>query len=101
MKVSKPKENQLLFEDDSFKHFDLEVKSKTGLNESSLNDIYESFILFYRFKGMDASKQMFMGNQVSIVTALTSIINRLLATGIMSKDILEDVVKLATTDMEK
>lgn len=101
MKVSKPKENQLLFEDESFKHFDLEIKTKTGLNESSLNDIYESFILFYRFKGMDASKQMFMGNQVSIITALTSIINRLLATGIMSKDILEDVVKLATTDMEE
>lgn len=101
MKVSKPKENQLLFEDDSFKYFDLEVKTKTGLNESSFDNIYESFILFYRFKGMDASKQMFMGNQVSIVTALTSIINRLLATGIMSKDILEDVVKLATENMEE
>ena len=101
MKISKPKENQLLFEDDSFKHFDLEVKTKTGLNESSFNNIYESFILFYRCKGMDASKQMFMGNQVSIVTALTSIINKLLATGIMNKDILEDVVKLATENMEE
>ena len=101
MKVSKPKENQSFFEDDSFKHFDLEVKTKTGLNESSFDNIYESFILFYRFKGMDASKQMFMGNQVSIVTALTSIINKLLATGIMNKDILEDVVKLATENMEE
>ena len=101
MKVSKPKENQLLFEDDSFKYFDLEVKTKTGLNESSFDNIYESFILFYRFKGMDASKQMFMGNQVSIVTALTSIINRLLATRIMSKDVLEDVAKLATENMEE
>ena len=41
MKVSKPKENQLLFEDDNLKQLKLEVESKTGLSKSVLNEIYE------------------------------------------------------------
>lgn len=78
MKVSKPKENQLLFEDDMFKQFDTEVKSKTGLVNSPINELYESFILFYRFKDMDASKQIFYGNKLSLMTSIASMLDRLI-----------------------
>ncbi len=78
MKISKPKDNQLLFEDDILKDFELEVKSKTGLVNSPINELYETFILFYRFKDMDASKQIFCGNKLSLMTSIASMLDRLI-----------------------
>ena len=37
MKVTKPKENQILIEDDLFKRFSLKVKSKSILDIKSFN----------------------------------------------------------------
>lgn len=94
MKVTKPKDNQLLFEDDVFKVFDIEVKSKTGLIDSEYNDFYESFILFYRFKGMEASKQMYMGNKISILTSLTSMLERLMNKKVITREDLANILNL-------
>ena len=37
MKITKPKENQLLFEDENLKKFNLKVQNETGLNKSKYN----------------------------------------------------------------
>lgn len=92
MKVTKPKENQLLFEDDVLKGFELEVKSKTGLTNSPINDLYETFVLFYRFKGMDASKQLYTGNKLSIMTGINSMLEQLIRAGIITKKDLKEII---------
>lgn len=94
MKVTKLKENQLLLEDDAFKFFDTKVKSKTGLNKSEYNDYYESFILFYRLKGMDASKQMFIGNKISLLTSITSMLDQLIRNKVITRDDLFNIIEL-------
>lgn len=94
MKVTKPKDNQLLFEDDALKAFDTKVKSKTGLSNSRYNSFYESFILFYRFKGMEASKQMYMGDRISILTSLTSMLDQLIRTKVITRGDLLDILEL-------
>lgn len=92
MKVTKPKENQLLFEDDVLKGFELEVKSKTGLANSPINDLYETFMLFYRFKGMDASKQLYTGNKISIMTGINSMLEQLIRAEIITKKDLKEII---------
>lgn len=92
MKVSKPKDNQLLFEDDVLKGFELEIKSKTGLANSPINDLYETFMLFYRFKGMDASKQLYTGNKISIMTGINSMLEQLIRAGIITKKDLKEII---------
>ena len=93
MKITKPKKNQILIEDDSIKDFNLEVESKTGLNNTEFNDIYEAFILGYRVPNMDASKQMFLGNKLSILTLLSSMLESLLNYELLDNDLLDDVVE--------
>ena len=92
MEITKPKENQVLIEADFLKNFDLAVKSKTGLNDSEFNDAYEVLMLAYRQPGMDASKQIFMGSQLSIITVLASTIQNLLANHIIDEEILNDII---------
>lgn len=92
MKVSKPKENQLLFEDDILKGFELEVKSKTGLANSPINELYEAFMLFYRFKGMDASKQIYTGNKLSIMTGVNSMLEKLISAGVITERDLNKII---------
>lgn len=94
MKVTKPKDNQLSFEDDALKAFDTKVKSKTGLSKSKCNSLYESFILFYRFKDMEASKQMYMGNRISILTSLTSMLDQLIKAKVITRQDLFDMLEL-------
>lgn len=71
MKITKPKKNQILLEDDCFTDLDLEVKSKTGLNNSEFNEDYNGLVLLYRLPNMDASKHLFYGDKLSILTLLT------------------------------
>lgn len=75
MKITKPKSNQLLIEDDCLINLNLNVKSKTGLNDSEYNKMYEALILAWRFPNMDASKQMFYGSQIGLATLLTSLVD--------------------------
>lgn len=84
----------MLLEDDTFKSFDTKVKSKTGLNKSEYNDYYESFILFYRLKGMDASKQMFIGNKISLLTSITSMLDQLIRNKVITRDDLFNIIEL-------
>lgn len=92
MLVTKPKNNQLLLEDDSFENFDLGVHSKTGLVDSEFDKIYEALILCYRLPGMDASKQMFYGDRLSVMTLLSSTLQNLLTYHIIDEESLDDVV---------
>lgn len=80
-------------EDDAFKAFNLKVKFKTGLTKSEYNDFYESFILFYRLKGMDASKQIFMGNKLSLLTSITSMLDQLIRNKVITKDDLLNIIE--------
>ena len=91
MKISKPKENQILIEDDNLKQFNLEVQSKTGLRDSEFDSLYEGMIFAYRQPGMDASKQMFMGSPVSIMTLTASMIENLFRYKLLSE---KDIIKL-------
>lgn len=92
MKITKPKKNQILLEDDSFKAFNLEVESKTGLNNTEINDIYEAFILGYRVPNMDASKQMFLGNAVSLMTLFSSMLENMINCGVIDEEGLDYMV---------
>ena len=94
MKVSKPKENQLLFEDDVFKQFELDVKSKTGLAKTEFNEIYEGMILGYRNPDMDASKQMFVGDKISIMTLFSSMIENLLVHQVINEKELNEMIEM-------
>lgn len=97
MRVTKPKDNQLLIEDDTLRNFKLKVSSKTGLNDSYFNNLYEGMILGYRLPNMDASKQMFMGSKISLMTLYASMTENLLRNDIFTekemKDILKEVIK--------
>ena len=101
MKVSKPKENQLLFEDDNLKQLKLEVESKTGLSKSVLNEIYEGLILGYRTVGMDASKQVFVGDKLSLMTLFSSMIENMLTYKILTEKELQEQIKLILKEMKR
>ncbi|MBQ7308234.1 MAG: hypothetical protein IJW82_06905 [Clostridia bacterium] len=93
MRITKPKENQLLIEDDCLKEYKLDVESKTGLNETIYNRFYEGMILAYRLPNMDASKQMFYGSPASIMTLMCSSIENLLVNKLVSEDQLDEIIK--------
>ena len=97
MKVTKPKDNQLLIEDEALRNFKLKVSSKTGLNNSYFNNLYEGMILGYRLPNMDASKQMFMGSKISLMTLYVSMTENLLRKDVFTekeiKDILKEVIR--------
>ncbi len=93
MKITKPKANQILIEDDILKKYDLKVKTKGGLNKSKYNLPYEGLILVYRLPGMDSSKQIFYGNMVSINTLLASSLNNLVKLKMVDIDTLLEVTK--------
>ena len=101
MKVSKPKENQLLFEDDNLKQLKLEVKSKTGLSKSVLNEIYEGLILGYRTVAMEASKQVFVGDKLSLMTLFSSMIENMLTYRILTEKELQQMINLVLEKIEK
>lgn len=92
MKITKPKENQILLEDDNFVNFSLETSSKTGLSDSEFNEAYGALALAYRIPGMDASKQIFYGDQLSIMTMFSSMVENLLKHNIMSEEDLDDCI---------
>ena len=93
MKVTKPKENQILLEDEALKKFTLEVKSNTGLNASDIDELYEGLLLAYRIHGMDASKQIMFGSQLSILTLTCSLIENIIRYKLLSEEQLMDTLK--------
>ena len=93
MKITKPKDNQILIEDDIFKQFELKVKSNTGLNNSGYNKIYQGLILAYRLPDMDASKQLFYGDPISIMTLFCSCLESIVANGLISENNIDDMVE--------
>lgn len=101
MKVSKPKENQLLFEDDYLRELKLEVETKGGLNDSEFNDIYEAIILGYRTTNMDASKQMFVGDKMSLMTLFSAILENMFAYKILTQKELQQTIKMVLKEMKR
>lgn len=98
MKVCKLKDNQILLEDESFKNLkdsDLQVvESKTGLSDSEYNNIYESLILAYRTPGMDASKQIYVGDRLSLLTTISSMLQQMIDHDILSFNLLYEIVDM-------
>lgn len=93
MKITKPKMNQILIEDDCLINFDINVKSKTGLSNSEFNEKYEGLVFGYRLPNMEASKQIFYGSQVSIATLLTSMLDSVDERGIVELEMIVDAIK--------
>ncbi len=93
MKITKPKDNQLLIEDDVLKKFELKVKSNTGLNSSGYNEVYQGLILAYRLPDMDASKQIFYGSPISIMTLFCSCLESIVANNLISEDNIDEMVE--------
>ena len=85
MKITKPKENQLLFEDDVFKDFKLECEHKNIIEGSKFDENYNGIVLGYRFTPMGSSKQMFYGSNISILTLLSSMLDNLLTREVLTE----------------
>lgn len=101
MKITKPKDNQILIEDDVLKQFDMKVKSNGGLNESGYNELYQGFILAYRLPNMDASKQIFYGMPISIMTLFCSCLENVVSQGLVNEEVLDDMVKAVKENLER
>ena len=93
MKITKPKMNQILIEDNCLINFDINVKSKTGLSNSEFNQEYEGLVFGYRLPNMEASKQIFYGSPVSIATLLTSMLDSVDERGIVELEMIVDAIK--------
>lgn len=92
LKITKPNEKSILIEGDELVAFNPEVQSKTGLvDDKKYDENYSIFTLFYRFPGMDASKQMIMGNAISIEVMLASLMHTLLKEGVFKRKDIYDV----------
>lgn len=70
----------------------LKQQNETGLNKSKYNKSYDGVILAYRQPDMDASKQMFFGNAMTICTLISSCLENLLNYGILNEEMLDDMV---------
>lgn len=101
MIITKPKKNQLLLEDDRLSEFNLEVKSKTGLNETEYDDMYNAMVFGYRQPGMDASKQLFMGDRVSVLTLLSSMMENLMRYKVIDSEDLKEMIKLCEENIRR
>lgn len=101
MKITKPKENQLLFEDDVFKDFKLECEHKNIIEGSKFDDNYNGIVLGYRFTPMGSSKQMFYGNNISILTLLSSMLENLLTHKVLTEDKLHHMVDMVIEQVNK
>lgn len=94
MKISKPSSNQILLEDEDLKDFSLDVKSVTGMSKSSLDSVYDVFLMCYRTPGMEASKQIMKGSKVSILTGVSSMLNNLILNDVITKKELTELCEL-------
>lgn len=92
MLITKPKENQILLEDEDLKNFELENKSDLGIDKTEFDKFYNGLILVYRLPGMSASKQLFRGNQLSIRTLIASSLDSLIRNEVLSEDDLDEMV---------
>lgn len=101
MKITKPKENQLLFEDENLKKFTLKVQNETGLNKSKYNKSYDGVILAYRQPDMDASKQMFFGNTMTICTLISSCLESIITNKLIAEKDLEDMMSAIKENIER
>ena len=99
LKITKPNEKSILIEGDELVAFTPEVQSKTGLtDDKKYDENYSIFTLFYRFPGMDASKQIIMGNSISIKVMLASLMHTLLNEEVFNRNDVYDVLTMALAE---
>lgn len=68
-------------------------KTRPEWEGQDVDDIYDVFIQVYRRPGIDGnSKQIIKGNEVSIFTAVTSLLHTLYIRGICTR---EDLIEMA------
>lgn len=66
MKVTKPKSNQILIEDDLIK----DIKIKNEKLDKEYDENYQVLLFGYRQKGMPNSIQLFSGNSLKSISVL-------------------------------
>lgn len=93
MKITKPKENQLLIEAEFLENYKLDIEIKKGLNKSISNKFYEGMVLAYRLPNMDASKHLFFGSPSSIMTLMCNNIENLLVNKLVSEKQLDEIIE--------
>ncbi len=95
LKITKPNKTSILIEGDELVAFTPEVQSKTGLiDDEKYDENYSIFTLFYRFPGMDSSKQIIMGNTISIEVILASLMHTLLEEGVLKRSDIYDILTM-------
>ena len=95
LKITKPNNTSILIEGDEIVSFNPDVQSKTGLiDNKKYNETYSVFTLFYRFPGMDASKQMILGNTISIKVMLASLMHTLLKNKVFNRNDIWDILSM-------
>ena len=101
MKITKPKENQLLFEDDALKDFKLECEYENIIKGSNFDKDYNGIIFAYRFTPMGCSKQMFYGNEMTILTLLSSMLDNLLTHKVLTEKKLHYMVDMVIEQVKE
>ena len=66
-----------------------------------LNVIYEGLILGYRTVGMEASKQVFVGDKLSLMTLFSSMMENMLTYKILTEKELYQMINLVLEKIEK
>lgn len=69
---------------------------KTGKLPEEMDKIYDCDIYIYRHPGMGNSKQLIVGDKLSVITATSSYLETLLRNGVVSEKELKDIVGMAT-----
>lgn len=83
------------------KQFDLKVQTNAGLNNSGFNELYKGFILAYRLPDMDASKQIFYGSRISVMTLFCSCLESIITNKLIAEKDLEDMMSAIKENIER
>lgn len=69
--------------------------------EGELDGVYDCDIYIFRHPGMGSSKQIIMGNKVSIMTATSSYLDTLVRQGVIDIEELEGMMTLVIDKLKK
>lgn len=89
-------EEKILEELNKFrKKVDKYFVGKTGKLPEEMDKIYDCDIYIYRHPGMGNSKQLIVGDKLSIITATSSYLETLLRNNVVTEKELKDVIGMA------
>lgn len=96
MEMNKEKEEKIVKAMEKFtKEVDKVFVGETPKIKGLMNDVYDCDIYIFRHPGMGNSKQIIMGNEISIMTATASYLETLLRQGICTEKQLKETIKMS------